>query len=164
MVNSNVVQTATGSGMSMLYDWDGTRNGGTNLPNGIYYYYITAQTNGESDEIVIGGSGGSSGGSPPSPDFTMSSSGSDSSELWAVTPGSEDVVPLALYPPEFDTNSLTIFAASPSEVESLIASSRSESIVAMDSGGSFSPDASSGGSSASSKILRPHHNGRQAIP
>ncbi len=143
-VNSNVVQTATGSGMSMLYDWDGTDNG-TNLPNGIYYYYITAQTNGESDEIVIGGSGGSSGGSPPSPDFTMSSSGSDSSELWAVTPGSEDVVPLALYPPDFDTNSLTIFAASPSEVQSLISSCRSKSTLAMstvpmDSGDTVSSD------------------------
>jgi hypothetical protein len=142
---------ATGSGTSMLYNWDGTSNG-TNLPNGIYYYYISAATNGESGDFVSGGSGGSGGGSPPSPDFARSSSlGSDASELWAVAPDSENVVPLALYPPGFDTNGFTIFSATPSEVASLTASSRPESTVALDNGGSFSPDASGGGSSASSQ-------------
>jgi hypothetical protein len=150
-VNSNVVQTASGSGTSMLYNWDGTDNG-TNLPNGLYFYYISAATNGESSEIVSGGSGGSSGGSPPSPDFARSSSlGSDSSELWAVAPDSENVVPFAIYPPGFDTNGFTIFSATPSEVASLTASSRPESTVALDSGGGFSPDASGGGSSAASQ-------------
>src|ERR1017187_3165882 len=84
---SNVVQTVSGSGTSMLYNWDGTANG-TNLPNGIYYYYINAQTNGESSDFVSGGSSGGSGGNPPSPSFARSSAvGSDSSssmELWAV--------------------------------------------------------------------------------
>lgn len=132
---SNVVQTATGSGNSMLYNWDGTANG-TSLPNGIYYYYITAATNGLANALAIGGSGGGSGGSPPSPSFARSSvAGSDSSELWAVAPDSENVVPFALYPPGFDTNGFTIFSATPSEVQTLTASSRSESIIAMDSGG-----------------------------
>lgn len=150
-VYSNVVQTASGSGTSMLYNWDGTSNG-TNLPNGLYYYYINVATNGGAYAMQSGGSSGSGGGSPPSPNMASSSSlGSDSSELWAVAPDSENVVPLALYPPGFDTNGFTIFSASPSEVASLTASSRPESTVAMTSGGSFSPDASGGGSSASSQ-------------
>jgi hypothetical protein len=44
---SNVVRTATGSGISLLFDWDGTGDGGTNLPNGVYHYVISAQTNGQ---------------------------------------------------------------------------------------------------------------------
>ena len=144
---SNVVFTTTGSGSSMQYNWNGTGNGGTNLPQGIYYYYISAATNGGAYSLVVGGSGGSGGSSPPSPSLARS----ESSELWAVAPDSENVVPLAIYPPGFDTNSLTIFRATSSEVEALTASSRSKSGVAMDSGGSFSPDASGGGSSASSQ-------------
>ena len=71
-VYSNLVQTASGSGTSMLYNWDGTSNG-TNIPIGIYYYYIYAQTNGASGKVVTGGgfapaaSGGSSAPSQPSP-------------------------------------------------------------------------------------------------
>jgi hypothetical protein len=87
-VFSNVVQTATGSGMSMLYNWDGTSNG-TNLPNGLYYYYITAQTNGESGDAMLGGSSSSLARS--------SSVRSESSELWAVAPDSENVVPFAIF-------------------------------------------------------------------
>ncbi len=146
-VYSNVVLTATGSGTSMLFNWDGTGTGETNLPNGIYYYYISAQTNGESDEIEDGGSGGGSGGSPPTPSFA-----SDSSQLWVVSANSEDVVPLAIYPPGFDTNGLTIFAATPSEIQALRSSSSSaESTVAMDSGSGISADDASGGSSVSSQ-------------
>jgi len=141
-VYSNVVQTASGSGDSMLYNWDGTSNG-TNIPNGIYYYYIYAQTNGESSDVML--SGGSSS-------LARSSAvRAESSELWAVAPDSENVVPLAIYPPGFDTNDFTIFQATPSEVEALTASARSESAVVMDSGGSFSLDASGGGSSAASQ-------------
>ncbi|MGH7953450.1 MAG: DUF6345 domain-containing protein [Limisphaerales bacterium] len=132
-VYSNVVQTASGSGMSMLYNWDGTSNG-TNLPNGLYYYYITAQTNGESDEIVGGGSGGSSGGSPPSPDFAFS----ETPELWAMSADDSDAVPLAIYPPGFDTNGLTIFSASPAEINAARTSVSRTSFGSMDSG--FSPD------------------------
>lgn len=154
-VYSNVVQTASGSGDSMLYNWDGTSNG-TNIPNGIYYYYIYAQTNGESSDFVSGGSSGGSGGSPPSPSFARSSAvGSDSSssmELWAVPADlSGGPVPLALYPPGVDTNGLTIFEASPAEIQSLRSSVSRTSFSAMNSGGSFSPDASGGGSSAASQ-------------
>jgi hypothetical protein len=152
--SSNVVRTATGSGNWMTFDWDGTGDGETNIPDGVYHYVISAETNGEADEIVTNGSGGG-GGSPPSPDLARSLSfGSDSSELWAVAPDSENVVPFAIYPPGFDTNSLTIFKATPSEAEALIASASSESTVAVDGGGGvFADDASpaySGPSSQSS--------------
>lgn len=154
-VYSNVVQTASGSGTSMLYNWDGTSNG-TNIPNGIYYYYILAQTNGESSDFVSGGSSGGSGGNPPSPSFARSSAvGSDSSssmELWAVPVDlSGAPVPLALYPPGIDTSGLTIFEASPAEIQSLRPSVSRISFSAMNSGGSFAPAASGGGSSASSQ-------------
>jgi hypothetical protein len=35
-INSNEVRTATGSGASMLFNWDGNGDGGTNLPAGVY--------------------------------------------------------------------------------------------------------------------------------
>ncbi len=148
---SNIVQTASGSGTSMLYSWDGTSNG-TNIPNGIYYYYISAATNGESSDVVTGGSGGSGGGGPSTPALArVSSIRPESSSLWAVAPDSENVVPFIIYPPGFDTNGFTIFKATPSEVKALTAAARPESAVAMDSGGSFSPDVSGGGSSAASQ-------------
>jgi hypothetical protein len=151
-VYSNVVQTASGSGTSMIYNWDGTSNG-TNLPNGIYYYYINAQTNGESSDFVDGGSSGGSGSSPPSSGFARSSSiGSASSELWAVSADlSGGLVPLALYPPGVDTNGLIIFEASPAEIQSLKPSVSRTSFSAMNNGGAFSPAASGGGSSAASQ-------------
>jgi hypothetical protein len=111
--DSNVVRNASGSGNSMTFDWDGAGDGETNIPDGVYYYYISAETNGEADEIVGGGLGGSGGGSPPSPDFSLS----DSSELWAMAADGNDAVPLAIYPPGFDTNALTIFSATPSEIQ-----------------------------------------------
>lgn len=43
---SNVVLTTTGSGAAMAYNWDGTGQGGTNLPAGAYWHRLTAQTNG----------------------------------------------------------------------------------------------------------------------
>ncbi len=126
--NSNVVLTATGSGTSMSYNWDGNGTGETNLPSGIYYYYISASTNGEPVEIGGGGSGGS-GGSPPTPMFA-----SESSRLWAVAPDSEIVVPLVLYPPGFDTNDLTIFSASPTEIRALTAPNVGEDSLATQGG------------------------------
>ncbi|HEY5912775.1 MAG TPA: DUF6345 domain-containing protein [Verrucomicrobiae bacterium] len=44
--STNTVRTATGSGGSMVFNWDGTGNGGTNLPVGNYTYLIAVQTNG----------------------------------------------------------------------------------------------------------------------
>ena len=122
-VYSNVVATATGSGTTMSYGWDGNGIGETGLPNGIYYYYLSAATNGASSDIVVNGSGGSGGGSPPSPDFVSASlAGSDSSQLWTVptnSSGNVTPIPLALYPPGFNTNSLIIFEASDAEIASL---------------------------------------------
>jgi hypothetical protein len=116
-VNSNIVRTATGSGNSLTFDWDGTGDGEASIPDGIYYYLISAATNGESSDVVVGGSSGG-GGSPPSPSFARSSTiGSDSYELWAMpADGDGSAVPLALYPPGFDTNGFTVFSATASEV------------------------------------------------
>lgn len=142
--NSNVVLTATGSGISMAYNWDGTGTGETNLPVGIYYFYISAETNGE--PVPPSGSGSSSGGgSPPLPGLAMS----DSSESWAVAPGSADALPLFLYPPGFDTNGFTIFQATPSQMSAL-RSSASSSSISTEGGGGFS-QASMAGSSAASE-------------
>jgi Family of unknown function (DUF6345)/Bacterial Ig domain/FlgD Ig-like domain len=117
--SSSTVRTATGSGNSMEFDWDGTGDGGTSIPDGVYTYLLSVQTNGEADEIVGGGSGGSGGSGPPSPDFVSSSPvGSDSSELWAMPIHSSGAaVPFAIYPPGFDTNDLIIFPASQSEIQ-----------------------------------------------
>ncbi|HEY3761057.1 MAG TPA: DUF6345 domain-containing protein [Verrucomicrobiae bacterium] len=119
-VNSNIVRTVTCSGDSMEFDWDGTGDGETNIPDGVYTYYLSAATNGAADEVISGGSGGG-GGSPPSPDFAMAGG---SAELWAATSDDSDVVPLAIYPPGFDTNGLTIFSATPAQV----AAARSPSV------------------------------------
>ncbi len=138
-VYSNVVQSATGSGNFMSYNWDGTANG-TNLPNGLYFYYISAATNGLANEVA--GSGGGSGGSgPPSPSFARSSIlSSDLAQLWAVPPDSENVLPMAIFPPGFDTNGFTIFAATPAQIESLRPTvSRSTTFSTMGTGGA-SPD------------------------
>ena len=119
--NSNTVRNASGSGNSMTFDWNGTGDGGTNISDGVYTYLISAATNGQSSQISEGGSGGSSSGSPPSPSFASSSSAdADSSEFWAMPiDGSGGAVPLAIYPPGFDTNNFTIFEASPLQVQAL---------------------------------------------
>ena len=154
-VYSNVVQTASGSGTSMLYNWDGTSNG-TNLPNGLYYYYINAATNGGAYTMESGGSSGSGGGSPPSPDMaSSSSSGSDSPELWVMSADGNGAVPFAIYPPGFDTNGLTIFSATPAEVDAARASvartALSTAQFSSTDSSSFSPADSGGGSSAASQ-------------
>jgi hypothetical protein len=109
---SNAVRTATGSGNSMEFDWDGTGDGGTNIPDGVYTYLLSVETNGEADEVVGGSSGGVGGGSPPSPNFAFS----NSSELWAMAADGNNALPLAIYPPGVDTNGWTIFSATPSQV------------------------------------------------
>ncbi len=103
------VRTATGSGGSMVFDWDGTGTGGTNLPVGTYTYLITAETNGLALPAGTGGDG-SGDGRPPSPSFAFSAFGGDSgaTQFWVESP-SGGIVPLFLYPPGFDTNTLTIF-------------------------------------------------------
>jgi Family of unknown function (DUF6345)/Bacterial Ig domain/FlgD Ig-like domain len=150
-VNSNVVRTATGSGNSMEFDWDGMGDGETNIPDGVYHYVISAETNGEADEIVGGGSGGSGGGSPPSPDFAFA----NTSELWTLSSEGDDAVPLILYPPGFDTNDLTIFSATPSEISAARAPVSRASFSSMDRGGGFSPDGSGSLSSSSQSATAP---------
>lgn len=63
--SSNVVQTVTGSGGTLTYNWDGTGTNGTAIPDGVYYYLISAQTNGQSLPNFSGGGGGTN--RPPSP-------------------------------------------------------------------------------------------------
>lgn len=111
-VNSNTVRTVTGTGGSMLYNWDGTGDGGVAISDGVYTYLLTVQTNGLALPAAGGGGGG---GSPPSLSFaSVSSSESADSAQWLAAPadGSGNVVPFALYPPGFDTNNLVIFAGS----------------------------------------------------
>jgi hypothetical protein len=138
--NSNVVLTVTGGGVSMAYNWDGTGTGETNLPAGIYLYFISAETNGEALPLMGGGGSGGGGGSPPAPDPFMVAV----PELWAVPPVGDGAVPLALYPPGFDTNGFTIFSASPSEMSTL------SSFSFMGSAAGFYP-ASTGGSSSAAQ-------------
>jgi hypothetical protein len=110
-VNSNTVRTATGSGTSMEFDWDGTGDGETNIPDGVYNYLLSVETDSESGNAMMSRSGGR---------FSSLSSASvvdDSPELWAMSAEGDDAVPLALYPPGMDTNSLTIISATRSEIQ-----------------------------------------------
>jgi hypothetical protein len=144
-VNSNNVFTTNGSGASLIYNWDGNGNGGTSLPSGVYFYYISAQTNGDTSGSGGGGGGGSG---PPSPDFSSGSSLSvpaGPTEFWAISPNSDTIVPLLIYPPGYDTNSLTIFEASPSTVESLMAAAHSSPVHFSHETGGVSPDGASPG-------------------
>jgi len=104
-VNSNTVRHTSGSGGSMSFNWDGTGDGETNIPDGVYSYVIAAQTNGL--PLSRGGSGGM---------MAMSDFGSTQSY---VVDDSGNVVPLALYPPGFDTTGFTIFDATASDIQSL---------------------------------------------
>lgn len=133
--STNIVKTATGSGTSMLYNWDGTDDSNNPVNAGVYYYLISAQTNGESSERMMNES------------MATSSFASDDSSQWYVTPidGSGGITPLALYPPgTIDTNNYYLFQASPSDVRPQRSSS-----MAMHS--SFSADSSSSSDSPSSQ-------------
>lgn len=71
-INTNTVLTVTNYGGSMQYNWNGTGNGGTNLPTGIYHYVISAVTNGLAYPTGGGPGGGGSGDGLPSPSFASS--------------------------------------------------------------------------------------------
>jgi hypothetical protein len=91
---SNTVRTATGSGTTMAFNWDGTGTGETNLPAGVYHYLISAYTNGLGPGG--GGTNGGGAGGPPPPSGDEESSGS------FLTSGSEsgfEVIPLPPAPP-----------------------------------------------------------------
>jgi hypothetical protein len=170
-LNNNTVRNVSGSGNSMTFDWDGTGDGETNIPDGVYTYFISAQTNGEFSQVVVGGSGGNSD-NPLSPPFASSSFASlDSSELWAIPKYSSGcAVPLAIYPPGFDTNDLTIFEATPSEMQALKSSfSGAKSYVAIDGSSRMSADNASSayagpsGQSTSAPMRPPDTKGKGTI-
>lgn len=148
-VYSNIVQTASGSGTSMLYNWDGTANG-TNLPSGLYFYYISAETNGQAYSAMSMASS-SAEISTISEDEPM--------QLWALAPDSSGPpLPLAIYPPGLDTNGFTIFEASQSEVRALTtavssvdrpASAARSATFSVGGGGGFAAAAAGGGGSSS---------------
>jgi hypothetical protein len=99
---SNTVRTTSGTGTSMVFNWDGTGQGGTNLPVGNYTFLFTAQTNGALSPVGAG--------SASSLSVSSSMGDSEGTQLWGVpSDGSGDPAPLFLYPPTMNTNSLTIF-------------------------------------------------------
>jgi len=102
--SSNAVRTVTGSGTSLVYDWDGTGEGGTNIPDGVYHYQISAVTNGGDFSMVLSGAISSS----------MVSSTYQPEIPWVLQPNGA-TVPLALFPPQI-TNGMTIVQASSSEI------------------------------------------------
>jgi hypothetical protein len=153
--NTNTVRTVTGSGGTMLFDWDGTDDGGTNLPAGVYTYNFSAETNGMALPSIVGG--GSGGGSPPSPDLVSGSLGSSDVSQWWVEQTNGVNVPFAIFPPGIDTNDLTLFeeplgwspnASSPS-------SSRRSASVLVSGGEGFAAAYSGGSSQGSQAPTRP---------
>jgi len=102
-INTNTVLSTNGSGGSMVFNWDGTGYGGTNLPVGTYTYLITAETNGQS----LADSGGSESSASA---FSETSSESERSRLWVQQPDG-GIFPLCLYPPGINTNDFYIFEA-----------------------------------------------------
>jgi hypothetical protein len=72
--SETAVRTVTGSGYTMEYAWDGTGDGGSGIPDGVYEYRISAT---ETTAPAPGGGGGG-GGSPPSPMMAAMSTGQTS--------------------------------------------------------------------------------------
>lgn len=64
--STNVVRTATGTNFVLQFDWDGTGDGNTSLPNGVYYYSISASESASEPPPPEEG-GGVGGDGPPSP-------------------------------------------------------------------------------------------------
>ncbi len=44
--DANTVRNASGTGASMVFNWDGKGDGGSNIADGVYYYVISAQSTG----------------------------------------------------------------------------------------------------------------------
>ena len=117
-VNSHAVRTATGSGNSMAFNWDGTGDGGVSIPDGVYTYSLSAKVNGLANTTLRNSSVSSAGLSalPAAPALA-------GTELWAASGDGGAAVPLALYPPGVDTSSLTLFSVEPSPVRAAFSSS-----------------------------------------
>lgn len=96
---NTTVRNASGSGTTMLFDWDGKDDNGFDTADGTYDFILSADAcsplMGESESSA---SKSASLSEPPSP-------------IWLAMPanGSGSVVPLAIYPPGLDTSHLTIF-------------------------------------------------------
>jgi Bacterial Ig domain/FlgD Ig-like domain len=129
------VRTQTGSGSSLLFDWDGTGDSETSIPDGVYSYLITASTNGAPMALL------SSGPSAASLNVT---------NIWALEPGSEDPVPFAIYPIGYDTNGMTIFKATQAQINYLIGDTDTTASVTSSGSRYFTPmGAGAAGSSQS---------------
>jgi hypothetical protein len=107
--SSNTVRTATGSGVSMSFNWDGMGDGATAIPDGPYTYLLSAQTNGQLYLIQSGGNIDTN--PPPAPSFGVSVTPGNAVEVFALPPNGGSIVPLELYPPGYDTNGFTFFEA-----------------------------------------------------
>jgi len=156
-VNTNTVRTATGGGGSMLFDWDGNDDSGTNLPIGNYTYLITVETNGQALPALSGGSG-SSGGSPPTADgrgFSRSSAsgliGTSDSEIILLPPAP----PGMSYGDDADGNEITTTTLMRPHLENQKVSSTTVIVgggtVSSSYGTGGASPAYSGGSSQSSR-------------
>lgn len=75
-VSDNPVRTATGTGKTMTFAWDGKGNGGASIPDGVYFYQVSATQTSGGAAAPGGGSGG--GGSPPSPGMAAMAAGQTS--------------------------------------------------------------------------------------
>ena len=110
--NSNAVRTVTGSGTSLNFAWDGTGDGGIDIPDGIYSYQISAQTNGMAFSSM-------SLESSATRATMLSSVTDDSVTAPYIIDDSGNILPLAIYPPGFDTNGLIIVDATAADIQSL---------------------------------------------
>jgi hypothetical protein len=161
--NSNVVRSATGSGASMSWIFDGRDTNGNVLTPGLYWYLLDAETNGL-DSLIASGGGSGDGGGVPSPSFAssgfFSGDSDDTTQLWAQS-ANGSVAPLALYPPGFDTNDFTIFEE-PLSWSPFENSLSSESFAAMDSSGGGASPAAAGYSGPSGQNSKgPQRNPKQ---
>lgn len=121
---NTVYRSFTGSGTKISVLWDGLDSNGQDLsPQRIaYVIYDLGQATMSSMTL------------------SADSASSDTMEMWALPPdGSGDAVPLALYPPGFDTNGFTIFEASWSAMQPESTSLSSQTANSFDSGGTFGP-------------------------
>ena len=157
-VNSNSVRTVTGSGGTLSFGWNGTDDGGTNLPVGTYTYLITAETNGM-DLLMLGGGSGSMASSS-----FASAAAADSAAppIWWATAsdGSGSAAPYFLFPSGVDTAGLSFFQApatwgQSAELSSGASLSRGATFAALDSGGGVSSDYSGSSSQNSRSPQRP---------
>ena len=151
-VHRNAVRHASGSGGFLLFDWDGTGDGGVNIPNGRYTYSISAQPNGL--PLPNASAGSVSPVVSPLPMKAMSSPAVEATRLYVAD--GNGAVPLALFPPGMDTSGLTFFEAAPSEIQAsrptLATAATPSSLMAASaglSGGLVSKDAGGSGDSAS---------------